>query len=665
MASVVTVVSGTYNRLERLKRMIASARASVPIGITLDFILVDGGSTDGTVDWLKTQTDVTIVEHGELKGAINAFTEGASLSHAKYTLLANDDITFIGDSILKAVMHLEHSPTCGGVAFADNRYNRGEYRVMNMSARLPDGNQVFLPYAQVGLFRTWLGERLSWWRGKSEQNFTARTYAGDNLLTANILETGYTVDAVDYVMIEDYFEHDALREKNNAPIAEGESKRVSDLDAESYYSVFPIDRGPVVQPFPLVANPDKRAMRILYLPIYEPGPSYELQKTTKYGLRDALARVGLVYEYDYVGRFHMQKASRDVIASELFEILAKFKPDLMLSQFHAADIVTAPMLRDLRAAQPNMVVVNWNGDAWDWSLTGAEIIALLQNVDLQLAVNPHVFAEYTSRSIPHAYWFIGYETARAHQLPDVSAHDVLFLGNHYGQVMEDGENLTMRGKFARMLRSITGVNVGIYGHDWDKAGVESDGATLYDFATGEALMKKAKIVVGDNQFLTHKGFISNRIVQTLGAGAFLLHQIVYDLEELLGIKDGVHYVSFTDYDDAKEKIDYYLKKPAARKKIAKAGHAFVSKYHSFDARVLQLFAGQDGKPPLLSLARRSVGNTITLRYVGPRDDSFGINVQGTQYEVKPGNPLVMERSHADLVLAKDSALYQVVGAGIG
>ena len=45
----LTVVSGTFNRLPLLQRMVASARASLPAGIPLNFVLVDGGSTDGTI----------------------------------------------------------------------------------------------------------------------------------------------------------------------------------------------------------------------------------------------------------------------------------------------------------------------------------------------------------------------------------------------------------------------------------------------------------------------------------------------------------------------------------------------------------------------------------------------------------------------------------------
>ena len=46
---MITVVSGTFNRLPLLKAMIASARASAQ-DVPVHFALCDGGSTDGTLE---------------------------------------------------------------------------------------------------------------------------------------------------------------------------------------------------------------------------------------------------------------------------------------------------------------------------------------------------------------------------------------------------------------------------------------------------------------------------------------------------------------------------------------------------------------------------------------------------------------------------------------
>ena len=56
-----------------------------------------------------------------------------------------------------------------------------------------------------------------------------------------------------------------------------------------------------------------------------------------------------------------------------------------------------------------------------------------------------------------------------------------------------------------------------------------------------------------------RGYVSNRIFEALAAGAFLLHQEVPGLDELLGLEDGVHYVAWTDFDDLHHKVQYWLR----------------------------------------------------------------------------------------------------------
>lgn len=63
----LSIVFGTYNRLQYLRDTVAFARASAA-PLSVEFVVADGGSTDGTVQWLKAQSDVVYIEHG-LHGA--------------------------------------------------------------------------------------------------------------------------------------------------------------------------------------------------------------------------------------------------------------------------------------------------------------------------------------------------------------------------------------------------------------------------------------------------------------------------------------------------------------------------------------------------------------------------------------------------------------------
>jgi len=279
-----------------------------------------------------------------------------------------------------------------------------------------------------------------------------------------------------------------------------------------------------------------------------------------------LQRHFLVYEHDYLNN----------PAVSLFEIVSMFKPDLLFMQCHDAATIKPADLAESRAVCPSMVVVNWNGDVWTNGLTTPAVLALLEHVDLQLTVNASSLEDYARRGIKAAYWQWAFETVDT-PLPDVKAHDVLFLGNAYSP---------QRKALVTVLREATR-NAGIYGRGYSNA----SGYTLYDYATGAALYRKSKIAIGDNQFPEMRGFFSNRLFEALANGAFLLHQRVEGMEELMGLQDGAHYVVWHDFEDLRAKLGYWLQ-PAqneARKAIAAAGEAYIREHHNFDVRVRQLF----------------------------------------------------------------------------
>ena len=122
MIPTVSVVSGTYNRLELLQRMVQSARDSAG-DLPLEIVLVDGGSTDGTQAWAKQQPDVVLIEHGELRGAIRAYNDGCAVAQGEFVVIGNDDVTFEADTICTAYAYLRDHPEIGQVAFG-HRYQR-------------------------------------------------------------------------------------------------------------------------------------------------------------------------------------------------------------------------------------------------------------------------------------------------------------------------------------------------------------------------------------------------------------------------------------------------------------------------------------------------------------------------------------------------------------
>ena len=553
----LSIVSGTYNRLDYLRNMVNSARLALPAGINYEFIIVDAGSDDGSLEWLAQQPDIRVIEHGEKLGAIRAFCDGAAMATGDYVLMANDDITFMPHSITRAIAYLEDTPNCGGVAFKDDRpvmgYGDG-FKTQSMAAIAPDGSQCMVTYAQVGLFRRQLGELVGWWGADDPDMGQAWTYGGDNFLSARIWEIGYSIDEVSGCAVKDHIPQDQLRIENTES-----GNNYSHPDSECFHRRYP--KGPqIAENIRPIHRFHSRKLRILYLPIYEPGNEH--QRISKRGLRQALKKRSLVYEIDYL--------NSDV---DVAQVIKNWQPDMMLCQLQDAVNVPPETLAFWRTLAPQMLVVNWHGDAR--GLLEQAYLELLQFVDLQLIVNAAPLDEYKALGIQAAYWQIGFEQPLGNR-PDVPKHDIVFMGNCYS---------SERQQLERAIRA-NGFEAGLYGAGWQ----QSDGNTLYDFDAGEALYKRCKIAISDT-FPGQKAFVSNRLFQALAAGAFVLQQDVPELREYTGLKEGSHYIGWSDVDDLQGKLHFWLddEQKKERDRIRRNGKLYVHKHYTFDAQIDKLF----------------------------------------------------------------------------
>lgn len=553
----LSIVTGTHNRLASLQRMMASVRSQLPRHLRYEFVVVDGGSDDGTLAWLEREGDVNLIRHGKLKGAIRAFCDGAKAARGEYVLLANDDIEFHPYALARALVHMEEHPSCGAVAFADNRSFQSGHaarpRVEKMTAVSPDGKAISVNYAQVGLFRRWLGDRIGWWGADDPIIGKARTYGGDNFLSANLWELGYSVDAVAGCEVDDLIEMDALRDHNRV---------MARTDSAQYYNRFP--RGPRVYPYPRIPNPQRERLRILVMDNHD--ARLKAREVKEQGLAEAFAEVGLVWHIDYLNEVY-----------DLTAIAQAWRPHLVVTQMHGpGEHLNGEVFATLRQSVPDTVIVNWNGDAHEKGLADADTLEALRGVDLQTVVNAAVLPTYRKQGIRAAYWQIGYKhPAAAYVGEDVPAHTALFAGNCYNDE---------RYALVKALRE-TGVDVGVYGNCPD-----ADGNTHYDFAHQAALYSAATITVSDT-FPGTEGFVSNRLFQALGAGAFVLQQYSPRLDELTGLRAGEHYILWRDLPDLKAMITLWKEPRLAEERafIAALGQAFIREHFSYPAQVRKLW----------------------------------------------------------------------------
>lgn len=572
----ISIITGTYNRLSYLKAMVNSARESIKgnYGLEYEFVIVDGNSTDGTLDWCDSQPDIRLIRHLSLLGAVKAFNDGAGAAIGDYVILANDDIEFVGNSVLLAWVYMQEHNDCGiGCFYQDrNRQNlpdNDKWHVENMPV-VVSGQQRHWPYGQVCIVPRWLGDYVGWWGDY------LHTYGGDNELSSQVYELGFKVSPVPGAKIHDKEPQDDLRQINNLKGAKDpRAVRGHHPDSWAWGRKWRNNAlnlvGPVIKEFPILENTTPIKERVLYLPIYEVG--WQVQKEQKRGLREALAKVALVKEVDY-----FQYASENgqlQLFSYLLDLCHQIHPTLILTQVHNAEILNADHIRRLRMSNPQARMINWNGDFWPENLLSTSGIELAKAFDLQLTINRDVLDRYRSMGVNADYWQIGYEPDGVGCEPIDKRYDVVFLGNGYS---------ADRRKLGRFLSSLNGIKLGLYGSGW----TNSEGQTTYDFKAGCRIYQAGKISIGDSQW-PDTGFVSNRIFQALAAGgAALAHEWFKDMDKL-GLIDSETCIIWRSHHELEDKIRHYLNHEDERRRIAEAGQRMCLERHSFDVRVSELF----------------------------------------------------------------------------
>lgn len=195
----LSIVLGTLNRMPLLAKCLPSIHASAA-GLPYEIVVVDGGSDDGTQEYLLEQPRTTILWQRQRLGAVRAFNAGFAAAQGEYVANLNDDALVRGSTLADACHYLDSHPNCGQVAipFYDPGSPPKVERVMAGRRR-----QEFI-YANFGVTRRRLGERLGWWG-------TYHHYGGDTELSLNIWKAGFTVDILKSGLIEHFRTDDATR----------------------------------------------------------------------------------------------------------------------------------------------------------------------------------------------------------------------------------------------------------------------------------------------------------------------------------------------------------------------------------------------------------------------------------------------------------------------
>ena len=240
----ISVVIGSYNRLNLLILCIEAVREELK-DFKYEIIVVDGGSEDGSTEWLLQQKDIiTIIQHnrGEWQGkpierrSWGYFMNlGFKAAQGKYICMLSDDSLIIPGAIKNGYSlfegKLNEGRKIGGVAFYFRDYPvRKKYAVAVNVGNL---------YVNHGLY---LNEALKEVDYISEDEY--HFYFADTDLALKMKQAQYEIIASDKSLVEHYFEatpeirasnNDSKKEKDRLYLIEKWSGKAYPSDEESKY----------------------------------------------------------------------------------------------------------------------------------------------------------------------------------------------------------------------------------------------------------------------------------------------------------------------------------------------------------------------------------------------------------------------------------------------
>jgi glycosyltransferase involved in cell wall biosynthesis len=212
----VSIVLGTYNRLAFLKATIASVRSS-QIDFPYEIIVVDGGSKDGTLEWLVQQRDIiSIVQYNRemvegrprRKRSWGYFMNlGFKCAEGRYICLISDDSVIHPDTLANGVRRFDREVANGRRLGALAFYWRSwpEEKKYRVSSTL--GNNAMVNH---GLFLREAVEQVGWIDDK-RYDF----YCADGDLALKIWHAGYEIVACDEALLEHFERVDPYIRKQN------------------------------------------------------------------------------------------------------------------------------------------------------------------------------------------------------------------------------------------------------------------------------------------------------------------------------------------------------------------------------------------------------------------------------------------------------------------
>lgn len=106
----ISLCIATYNRLHSLKECVESIVDKFE-GYPYEIVVADGGSTDGTLEYLREIEHVNLIEIGRLTGGVKSYNTAFRSAKMDYITSLNDDFVICPDVFVKACLLMDDNPS--------------------------------------------------------------------------------------------------------------------------------------------------------------------------------------------------------------------------------------------------------------------------------------------------------------------------------------------------------------------------------------------------------------------------------------------------------------------------------------------------------------------------------------------------------------------------
>ena len=191
---LLSIVAGTYNRLDQLKNLVESVARETKIPHVL--YITDAGSTDGTVEYLKSVASPSVrpIFVGKLLGQARAYNDVFMAVDTPYVCWVSDDNEIVNDGLGVGVSILQRNRRIGMVGLKvrdlEGPFVKSPYIGGVSSIGILNVNQGMLPTAVMQAV------------GGFSEGF--RDYGIDPDLTAKVLFLGFDIVYTRQVAIHHY-----------------------------------------------------------------------------------------------------------------------------------------------------------------------------------------------------------------------------------------------------------------------------------------------------------------------------------------------------------------------------------------------------------------------------------------------------------------------------